>query len=431
MIRIKHLLVSILSPALAIAVSAADLTIISFNPNDALVWTNAFPSGICTIEAATQPEGPWSPRQNLFTTNSMGTASLPLPTGDQFYRLLALDLSTNALNGFSNLVISYGQLHTIAGNGVGPTDNVNYWQPQFEGGPATNAALSRPHFAMADGGGNIFIVDKDSHSVLKVTRDGFIHTVAGTHASGNGTDQPAFGTQVALNSPNGLWVRRDGTVYVLDVDNGKVRRLTPDGIMSTVFALGRGINVNVGRGLWVSDDETRVLFANGTNVIQWTRPGGFSTLSSGFVDLGNLVVDADGAVVVTDRGASQVYRIRLDGSRDLIAGNGSTKKINDGASALTAGVPGVRGVWFLPNHGYLLATHAGSQILYVDPRGRIYVFLDGKPGDTHAGDGQWFHTGGNKIADARSVTLDYEGNIIIVENDAGYVRKIDFQRLSP
>ena len=42
-------------------------------------------------------------------------------------------------------------------------------------------------------------------------------------------------TNVAMNQPNGLWVRGDGTVYVLDTGNGKVRRLDTNGMMTTLF----------------------------------------------------------------------------------------------------------------------------------------------------------------------------------------------------
>jgi len=91
----------------------------------------------------------------------------------------------------------------------------------------------------------------------------------------------------------------------------------------------------------------------------------------------------------------------------------------------------VRGVWFLPTGGYLLGTHEGSQIWYVDARDIIHLFVDGQAGNIHSGDGEYFHSPGFKIGEVRSVTLDSQGNILITENDFGYVRRIDFQRLLP
>jgi len=78
-----------------------------------------------------------------------------------------------------------------------------------------------------------------------------------------------------------------------------------------------------------------------------------------------------------------------------------------------------------------LATHEGSQVLYVDPAGIIHVFADGSYGGIHSGDGEWFHSPGSKISEVRAASMDSKGNILITEDDFGYVRRIDFLRLSP
>ncbi len=111
------------------------------------------------------------------------------------------------------------------------------------------------------------------------------------------------------------------------------------------------------------------------------------------------------------------------------AGNGL---VVDGSLALTNSLYGVRGVWQPPTGGYFLATDYGAQFLFVDPAGVIHIFVSGY-GDTHAGDGQWFFNNptGYKFGQLRSVSMDNQGNLIIVENDLGYVRRIDFQRLNP
>jgi len=153
--------------------------------------------------------------------------------------------------------------------------------------------------------------------------------------------------------------------------------------------------------------------------------------SKSFVDLGNLVVDSANNLIVTDRGANRVYHLHSDGSRDPIAGNGTINNVVDGAIALNTGLYGVRGVWALPNSGYLLGTHEGSQILYLDAGGVIHVFVDGALGNVHAGDGDYFYSPGLKVSEVRSISVDSRGNVLITENDYGYVRRIDFQRLTP
>src|SRR5262249_713956 len=141
-----------------------------------------------------------------------------------------------------------------------------------------NVALSRPHFAMEDNASNVYIVDKDSDSILKVTTDGRIHTVAGTHAIGNGPDASTLAPSVAMNTPNGLWWGGDGTVYVLDTGNGKVRRLGTNGLMTTLFTDSSGISG--GRGLWVKNDESLVYYASKADLRQWTPSGGTKNLNT-------------------------------------------------------------------------------------------------------------------------------------------------------
>lgn len=422
----------VLSPMLVNA-AENDFKITSLDPNGAISWTNAFSNGVCTVESAVflggnQGVAAWMPRQNYFTTNAAGTGAFSPGPGSDFFRLRAVQISTNK-QAFTNLVQSYGLLHTIAGSGADPgTDNVNYWKSSFEGGYATNAALSRPHFAMADDAGNVFIVDKNSDSVLKVTPDGRIHTVAGTHAAGDGPDVSSVATNVALNVPNGLWVRGDGTVYVLDTGNNKVRRLDTNGMLATLFVDENGMGN--GRGLWVKDNESMIYYCATTEVRQWTPSDGVAALNKKFTDLGNIYVSEAG-IIATDLGANEVWVVDTNsGARTFLFGNGNSGLVVNNTPAVTNSLDGVRGVWKPPIGGCFLATDAGAQFLYVDESGIIHIMVNGHR-DDHAGDGEWFYTPGYKFGQLRSVSMDSQGNLLIVENDLGYVRRIDFQRLSP
>jgi hypothetical protein len=429
--------VALIFGSLAAQVPAADFRIRTSDHQGNITWTNAFLSGVCTVESATALTNPggasWRVQQNYFTTNSSGQCQLLLGSSNHFFRLLAADISTNTPAGYANLLNCYGLLHTIAGNGFGGVDGVNYWQPGFEGGYATNAILSRPHIAVADTAGNVFIADKNSHSVLKVTPDGRIHTVAGTHAAGDGPDNLTAATAVQLNAPNGLWVRDDGTVYVLDTGNGKIRRLDTNAMMLTLVTVAGGINT--GRGVWVKDDESLAFFASGSDMKKWTPLGGVKTLNNNFIELGTFIVDPHGDIIAADRGANIVYFLDATGgkagSRNVLFGDGNTNSVVEGTLAKTNSLYGVRSVWPFPTGGYLLGTHEGSQVLYVDPAGIIHVFVNGSDGGFHSGDGDWFHSPGSKISEVRAASMDSKGNILITENDLGYVRRIDFLRLLP
>jgi hypothetical protein len=396
--------------------------------SDQISWANSYPSGVCTVEAASDPGGPWVPQINSFTTNSQGQAPLlPSQSAHSFFRLLAVDIS-NVPQGFSNLAASYGLLTTLAGKGEYDADEFNAWLPSYEGGPGTNANLSRPHFAMADLAGNIYLADEGSHSVLKITPDGNIHTVAGTHEGGDSGDGPAPATSLKLYLPNGLWVRSDGTVYILDTGNCKVRRLDTNAVMTTLFSSAAPILG--GRGLWVKDDESLAYFSSTTELKQWTPAGGVKVLSNKFRDVSGLVVSPSGELIATDRIANRVYKVASNGQLTPIAGNGQTSGGGDGFPVLETGLAGVRAIWFLPNGGYFLGTQEGSQVWYVDTGGIIHLFLDGQLG-SHAGDGEYFRSPGFKVSKVRSVTMDYQGNIIVTESDFGFIRRIGFLRLNP
>ena len=330
--------------------------------------------------------------------------------------------------GFAEFISHYDILQTIAGTGLGPVDTNNYWQPSFEGALATSVTLSRPHVAMADNAGEIFIVDKDSHSVLKLTADGTIHTVAGTHVAGFNGDGPAPATSLQLNFPNGLWVLGDGSFYILDTGNGRVRRVDVNGIMTTVIT----DTITGGRGLWAQDDGALIYYADNPNVKKWTPNKGIRIVNNrSFIDLGILIPEpGTNTLIVTDRGANRVYRLHANGSRTPIAGDGSIQDSADGIPALTAGLYGVRAVWLLSDGGYLLGTHEGTQVSYVDQQGKIHLFLNGAAG-AHAGDGQYFYTPEPKIAQVRYVNVAPNGNILITENDGGFVRMINFTNKPP
>jgi hypothetical protein len=416
----------------AVGAAAASPRITGLDRAGLLSWTNATVPGICTVEVAQIFSNVWMPAQNAFATSPTGALTVVLDGNSRFFRLRAADVSPTA-QGFTNLIQSYGVLESLAGDGAGRTDGVSYWQSGFEGGPASGASLSRPHYAMADRPGNIYIADKNSHSILRVVPDGTIHTHVGTHEGGFNGEGPMAATDLQLNFPNALWVRADGTVYVLDTNNGRVRRVTTNGIATTLFlAKPDGTPLGGGRCLWVKDDESLAYFGAGDKLKKWTPATGVQNLVTGFTELGTFYVEPGGNLIVADRGTNYVYRVFPNGSRVTLAGNGMTSGGGDGYPALQTGLSGPRGVWAVPTGGYLFLLHDGCQLWYMDGANVMHLLLNGASGSTHSGDGLYFYNPEEwKISEGRSVTMDYAGNVIICESDYGYIRRIRFQCMPP
>ncbi len=405
--------------------SEAQVGIALLNRTGDLAVTNTFTNGVCALQRATLVIGPYQPILQSFTG---GTELRQRIEPEGFYRAWVAELSADR-PGFTNLTRSYSILSTVAGAGGATGSGVNKWSTAFEGQPATQALLSRPHIAMADRMGNIYIADKDAHGVRKVRPDGTIVTVAGVNSPGDGPNTPTPGTQVALNEPNGLFVLSNGIVHILDLQNGKIRRLDTNGWLTTVVTNGGPIAS--GRGLWVSEDESAIYYASGTVVRRWRAAEGLTDYSTGYSQLGNIAMDPAGRLVVTDRGAHRVYRIEAGGTKTILAGNGSTTGGGDGSLATATGLNQVRAVCFLPSGGFLVGTDNGSQVWYVDPAGTIRLFLHGDA-TAHAGDGSWFYAPGEpRVSKIRQITLDPDGNLLIAEHDAGYIRRVRFLRYEP
>src|ERR1051325_1531216 len=424
-------------------VFAADFRVTSLDRAGNLAWSNAFAAGVVTIESSSNVTNARQVGRNYFTSNSVGAAQIELPSSNVFVRLAAVDISTNTPLHYTNLLQSYGLLETIAGRGQFSGDHVSYWSNNIEGGFATNANLSRPHIAFGDAAGNVFIVDQGSAAIEKVTRDGRIHTYAGTHVAGNNGDGPAPATNLQLRFPNGGWLRSDGTFYILDTENGKVRKVDTNGIMSTIFSTANPNYMGDGRALWVKSDESLIycgsgpgVGANVTTLNKWTPGGGLSVVRSDFLNVGNILGDErTGDLYVTDRNANRVYRMDTNANLVPIAGNGNQTGGGEGFPALQTGLILPRSVWFIPNGGYFISEHdPGNRIWYVDPAGIIHRWMNGSSANNfRVGDGQWFYANPAlaKLSRVRCVNADPMGNLIIVESNYGYVRRIRFHRLTP
>jgi len=106
-----------------------------------------------------------------------------------------------------------------------------------DGGPAANARLGQISGLAVDGAGNVYIADETANRIRKATPGGIITTLAGTGAKGfSGDDGPA--TAAALNGPAGVAVDGAGNVYIADNANARVRKVAPNGTITTLTGTG-------------------------------------------------------------------------------------------------------------------------------------------------------------------------------------------------
>src|SRR5690242_16784192 len=140
----------------------------------------------------------------------------------------------DALNhSVRKIASSGGTMSTVVGNGFGVQGSGG------DGGPATSAILDTPTAILLDGSGNLYIADTLNNRVRKVGTDGNINTVAGNGQS-NSTGDGGAATSAAINSPEGIALDRSGNLYVADTAGHRIRKVTPDGTITTVAGNGNG-----------------------------------------------------------------------------------------------------------------------------------------------------------------------------------------------
>lgn len=180
-----------------------------------------------------------------------------------------------------------GNMSTFAGTGQAGAGG--------DGSQARNAQLQNP-FGLAVGpAGEVYISEFGGHRIRKVGIDGVILTIAGNGKAGFGGDGGSS-LQAQLNGPRSLALDGKGNLFVADGNNRRIRRISPDGTITTIAGNGK----------------------NG-----WTGDGGPATQASMFVPFGVL---ADGLGSVLFTGANGVFggyvrRVRADGNIETIAGS--------------------------------------------------------------------------------------------------------------
>src|ERR1700676_892350 len=106
-----------------------------------------------------------------------------------------------------------------------------------DGGRATLAALNVAVDVWADHAGNLFIADQFNHRIRKIAPDGTISTVAGTGTTGySGDGGPA--TNAQINTPTGIRADKAGNLYIADVGNQRIRKVDASGMITTLAGNG-------------------------------------------------------------------------------------------------------------------------------------------------------------------------------------------------
>ncbi|MBI5047722.1 MAG: hypothetical protein HZB54_02055 [Deltaproteobacteria bacterium] len=329
------------------------------------------------------------PRWNPSGTGLSGIRGLPLQALSRgqksekncFYQYLAVSLLISALfaaisgaapfghgNGIGSYIVA-----TIAGSGI--QGNID--------GSREKAQFNWPTGIAVDDKGYIYVADFLNNLVRKINNNGEVITFIGSghaaFADGNGRD-------AHLKGPDNIAVDKDGNIYVADADNFRIRKVTPDGIITTIA--GSGI-----RGY--KDGEGKIaMFAYPTGVD----------------------VDKDGNVYVADRGSHTIRKIERDKNVVTIAGNGYPAYADGNGVKTHFREP----ISLTVDHdGNIYVADSGNNaIRKITPDGIVSTLAGGKPGykDGKGRDAKFLWPTG--------VAIDGLGNIYVCDSQNNKIRRV-------
>ncbi len=272
-----------------------------------------------------------------------------------------------------------GVTTTVVGGG-NPADGVG------DGGPATSARLDTPSGLALGSDGALYISERGGvgpQRVRRVDPNGIIETVAGSGPRGfSGDGGPAVNAR--LNNPNGLAVGPDGSLYIADVGNARVRRVTVDGTITTVagdgsfgylgdgsLAIETGVNIRLGLAV----DGDGIVYVADQLFIRRIHPDGIvDTLGAipgiGLKGVAGLDVDRNGGVYgTTVGGTDKLFHVNAEGIGTILSLDFDTNfcgaflnfcSIGDGGLSTAATQFNPWGVGLAPDNSLYVANSGAS-----------------------------------------------------------------------
>ncbi len=334
-------------------------------------------------------------------------------------------------------VSSTGLMTTLAGNGL----------PNFggDGASATTAQLDTPTGVAVDASGNVLIADSQNQRVRKVSR-GTITTIAGTGAAGFNGDV-VLPANAQLNTPRGVATDRSGNYFLADTGNRRVREGQPggnlftkagngnasyfgDGMQATLASVNQpeGVAADAAGNVYIADtfdNVVRKVSANGviSTIAGFGTPGfggdGGPATSAKLNHPRGVAVDALGNVYVADTANNRVRKIDPVGTISTVAGNGTVDFVVPDGVATQQGLSDPRGVAVDQAGNVYVAETGRNRVRKISPTGAI---------TTIAGNGTCCYTGDGGLGTAAQLNqpwglaVDAEGNVYVADSGNNAIR---------
>ncbi|MDG4555808.1 MAG: hypothetical protein P9F19_00210 [Candidatus Contendobacter sp.] len=283
-----------------------------------------------------------------------------------------------------------------------------------DGGPATQAQLNVPTAVAVAPDGGVLIADAGNHRIRRVDPGGRIATVAGTGEDGfAGDGGPA--TQAQLHSPTAVAVAPDGGILIADTGNRVIRRIGPDGRITTVAGFYWDGGAGIAPAQRASGGAT-------TTALGLDGDGGPATQAR-LSSPRSVAAARDGSVLIADPEAQVIRRVSPDGMITTFAGTGEAGFAGDGGPATQAQLNYPTAVIVAPDGGVWIADAGNHRIRRVGADGRIATMAGtGVAGGFGEGDGGSATEA--PLANPHHLALTRDGALLIAEGGDARIRRV-------
>ena len=223
-----------------------------------------------------------------------------------------------------------------------------------EGVKALESPFAFPCDVRLDSKGNIFVADLENHRIRKITRDGLVTTVAGSGVAGYAGDGgPAINAQ--LNSPWGIFLDKDDNLLIADTNNDRIRKVGSDGIIQTI----------AGNGQEGYEGDGGPAKAAKLNAPQ------------------SLAIDAAGRILIGDEHNDAIRVLELDGTIRTLVGSKGPGFSGDGGPASQAQIADPENLWVRQDGSILISVRDNARLRIISPDGIISTLAGKGPTSLH------------------------------------------------
>ena len=329
---------------------------------------------------------------------------------------------TDGSNNVIRRITRSGIISTIAGVGSAGYngDTIN----------AKTAKLDYPRSIDIDYSGNIYFTDEGNNRVRKINKDGIITTLIGS-ATKSFSGDGGKANNATINYPASIKVDKLGNIYFFDKSNFRIRKISTNGIISTVAGNGTqgnsgdggaAVNAQLGYTIYIALDNNMnlVLLDQSYGVIKKINSNGIISNFISSISYNDINIDLDGNLVCSNYNSSKIFKINTQKTITIFAGTGLRYSSGDGNQAANSEIY-PSNIFVDPNMNIYFSDNLNHLVRKIDNKGLISTIIGNGVAGFSGDGGTSIYA---QLNNPKGITVDKNGNIFIADYGNNRIRVV-------